>query len=288
MRNVITHFGTAVARIGFVCTMLIVVVSMMHGTVAAAGTQANSNSTPDYYGPADWNTYPVGGITPGVEPLNIIYSARSTVPLGGLLAVMKNWDDINCVSTEKADVASYGFIPQQASLRLEGCIQGGINLALTGAENHARLWNQPVSGSTFGAWFFTASYETSCIDTTAGLEPFNAVHNRITSGPWHCIDGGRGSHGSNGYDLGAANLATALVQAAHQKGWYAAIRSDSRPAGTGEDGVHFSSTVYVVTVDYFAPSYQGTGHNITYNITSGFALASVTEDQQGNISGDAL
>lgn len=141
------------------------------------------------------------------------------------------------------------YVTQEWSWRLGGCITGNI-LSLTGKENHARLWNQPVPGSQTGAWFISASYETLCINTTAGLEPRNNAPDRHISGPWHCIDGGKGSYGANGYDNGATALVEDLTLAASEEGWYAAVRIDPRPAGTGEDGVPFSGAVAVVTIDY--------------------------------------
>jgi D-alanyl-D-alanine carboxypeptidase len=41
-----------------------------------------------------------------------------------------------------------------------------------------------------------------------------------------------------------------------------------------------------ISYPQLASSYTGTAHNETYNITSNFALVSIKEDQQGNISGN--
>lgn len=199
-----------------------------------------AGTTPDYCVPADWNTQYVNTLTPGVEPLNVIISARSNVPLNKILAALSGWEAVAigtslpaCISPENANVTGR-YVVQQESWRLEGCKEGNV-LSVFGKENHARLWNQPVPGSQFGAWFISASYETACF---------------IKRTLWHCIDGGPHSFGKNGYDRGAASLATELVQAAHKSGWYAVMRTDPRPAGVGENGVAFSSAVYVVTVDY--------------------------------------
>jgi hypothetical protein len=42
------------------------------------------------------------------------------------------------------------------------------------------------------------------------------------------------------------------------------------------------------SIPQLASSYQGTGHNITYNVTGSLTLSSITEDQQGNISGQVI
>jgi cell wall-associated NlpC family hydrolase len=42
------------------------------------------------------------------------------------------------------------------------------------------------------------------------------------------------------------------------------------------------------SIPRLASSYSGTVHNITYNITSNFALSSIVEDQSGNISGQTM
>src|SRR2546425_12833708 len=41
-----------------------------------------------------------------------------------------------------------------------------------------------------------------------------------------------------------------------------------------------------ISYPHLASAYQGTVHNITYNETANFALSSIKEDQQGNISGN--
>ena len=42
------------------------------------------------------------------------------------------------------------------------------------------------------------------------------------------------------------------------------------------------------SLPHLAPAYQGTVHNITYNLTANYALSSIKEDQQGNISGESI
>lgn len=231
-------------------------------TVAAGKvgtTQCNSKCTLDYCVPANWNTLAVGGLTPGVEPLNVIISARSTVPLGKILTALNNWSEVStgsppsgCLSPEEANVTGSNAIQEQ-SWRLDGCL-GGNGLSLFGMENHARLWHQSVPGSEFVAWFISASYETTCVSLHGKLKPLRSLNGTLPIGnPWHCIDGGPGSYFKNGYDHGATNFATSLVQAAHKNGWYAVTRTDTRPAGIGEDGVRFNNAVYVITIDYTAP-----------------------------------
>ncbi len=220
-------------------------------------TLTSGACNPDYCVPGPpgqphWTTQAVQGLTPGVEPLNVIVSGQSTVPFAAFLAALSksaNWSDAY-VSAEKADVTGDGYIAQGASLRLGGLLQGNA-LSLTGRENHARVWSQPKSG----AWFFAASYETACVNTAGGLVPVQALRARPTSAPWHCINGStHGSLGTNGYDNGAHDLAYDLVGAAHQAGWYAAVRTVTGAAGIGEGSARFSGTVYVVTIDYKTPT----------------------------------
>lgn len=229
-------------------------------TVVSRGS-CSSQCTPDYCQPADWNTRYTHSLTSGVEPLNVIISARSTVPLNSIQKALHEWRQVptgtlktspkGCLSQEEANVNG-GYMKQQESWRLGNCDSGNIRSFL-GKEDHARLWRQPVPGSKSGAWFMAASYETACINTTAGLEPLKHAPHKHLSSAWHCIDGGKGSYGANGYDYGAMTLANDLVQAAQKKGWPAVVRTSPRPAGIGEDGVRFGSTVYVVTVNYPTP-----------------------------------
>lgn len=217
--------------------------------------------------------------TPGDEPLNVIVSAQSNVSLGDILLSLEDWDEVppgtsppGCMSLETADVTGQGPVVQGRSWRLANvpftspCIGGNIR-SLTGVENHARWWNQPVTGSTVGAWFAAASYETACV--VAGPirrtllpspslpfvgPPLIAIATAFTTllyqqAPvWHCINGGAGSFGSDGYNRGASDLASSIVSAAQSQGWQATVRTDPRPAGIGQNGVGYSDRVYVVTV----------------------------------------
>lgn len=219
----------------------------------------DSKCPPDYCVPDDWDTKAVETITPGVEPLNVIISAKSDVPLAAIYKAMHDlksgeWAS-GClgafrVSAEQADVAHQGYSDQEEAWRKGGCL-GGNHLSLFGLENHVRIWHQDVPGSTLGAWFISASFETACVQLHGKLKPLRRKDGTYRTGrPWHCIDGGPGSYFTNGYDDGASNFVTQLKQAAKERGWHATVRTDSRPAGIGEDGVVYDGNVYVVTVKY--------------------------------------
>ncbi len=224
---------------------------------------AGNNSHPDYCVPAQWNTADASGLTPGAEPLNVIISAQSTVPLYQILKGMIGWAEVSagtlpsgCLSSEEADVSGTGDVGQLESWRLEGCTGAINNLALNGGENHARLWSQPTTGSPNGAWFISASYETLCVERNGIMVPVKNNKAYFLTHPtlaWHCIDGSQGSIGSDGYDRGAKDFVAGIEAAASTNNWRVTVRVDPRPSGIGEGhagtGVPFSGTVYVVTVD---------------------------------------
>lgn len=224
--------------------------------------------TTSYTSPGDWDTAtapsPTPAIKPWVEPLNVIISACSNVTIGDIESALPGWftvtDQIidfkhlayHCLSRETADVTGGGFAPPEESWRLGGCIGGNI-LSLAGAENHARLWNQPVAGSTDGAWFITASYETACVNYAGKMVPYTTLHGFFFGRDlFHCVNGGNGSYGSNGYDNGAAALAASIAAAAAGEGWTVSSQTITRPYEnghhTGEAGAPFSNNVIVVTV----------------------------------------
>jgi hypothetical protein len=211
-----------------------------------------------YNTPTSWNTAQVAGYTPGVEPLNVIISGCSNVSLGEVLKEMGDWDTVpgTCLSTEQANVTGT-FVGQQQSWRLEGCYDGN-KLSLSGQENHARIWNQPVAGSEFGAWFIAASYETACAfdpatNTMTQVKTLTEfTEDKLLGLAWHCIDGGQGSLSSDGYDDGALGFVATIQNNAAASGWNVSVQTVSRPAGIGEGhgtGVPFSGTAYVVTID---------------------------------------
>jgi hypothetical protein len=235
------------------------------------GTCPPAKCTKPYEQPASWNTErvasPIPGIAGYIEPINVIISACSTVPLSDIEGALGNWSTVNdatsitfhtfhfkCISPEKADVAGVGYVTQDAAWRLKGCV-GGNALSVPGLENHVRIWNQPAKeGDSFGAWFITASYETACVSIKGKLYSFFDKGSHITSGMhfFHCVDGGAGSLHANGYDRGAEDFTNAVVAAAHAWNWKVSEREVTRPirAGqdVGEDGVKFNGTVYVLTV----------------------------------------
>lgn len=230
------------------------------GGTPACDSVGGSGGVPDYCIPADWDAHTVpGSATQGMEPLNVIISARSTVPFATVLKDLSDWDQVptgtlettpkGCMSEETADVTGTAQVGQQQSWRLttklfghrlSGCDGGAKLLALAGVENHVRIWNQPITGSTVGgAWFVTASLEKAC-----------AIRHYPYA--WHCIV-------SNGYNEGADQFVSDIIVAAHQQGWTVTTRLDYRASGTGGlganpgpgtglDGTAYSGNVEVVTV----------------------------------------
>jgi hypothetical protein len=230
--------------------------------------------TADYCKPADWDTAPastpLAAIRPFVEPLNVIISARSTVSLADVQQALGDWKAVStassasvagirvkCISAENANVSGAGYVPQAAAWRLGGCLHGN-ELSLSGDEDHVRIWHQAVPGAAPGAWLVAASYETMCIAPHGTLEP--AVDDKAYAvlhpgGAYHCVDGGPGSlttRHPSGYDDGAQAFVAAIAAAAKGKGWTLTEQVVSRPiasgSGTGEGGVPFSGTVYLLTI----------------------------------------
>jgi hypothetical protein len=127
--------------------------------------------------------------------------------------------------------------------RLSGCDAGGVILAALKVEKHIRIWNQPVPGSTAGAWFVAASLERGCVISVA---------HRLLPLLWHCIQ-------PNGYNEGADQFVSDIIAAGRSHGWAVTTRLESRASGTGGlgaddghgtglDGVTYSGNVEVVTV----------------------------------------
>jgi hypothetical protein len=226
----------------------------------------------DYCDPADWDTArattPLSQIPPFVEPLNVVISARSTVSLADLQQALGQWKTVStattvnitgihlkCISSEQADVAGGGYVPQSVAWRLRGCVDGN-GLSLTGDEDHVRIWNQPVPGSAHGAWFVAASYETLCLVKNGVLRTASTdkVYAALHPGDaYHCVDGGPGSiHTAHpdGYNDAAADFAAAAVAAARSRGWHVSQRTVTVPRGAsaGEGGVPFGRTAEVLTV----------------------------------------
>ena len=239
---------------------------------AQASGQGAASCNADYCDPADWDTArastPLAQIAPFVEPLNVIISGRSTVSLTDIQQALGQWKTVStattvnitgihlkCISSEMADVTGSGYVPQHVAWRLGGCVAGN-DLSLGGNEDHVRIWNQPVPGSKYGAWFIAASYETMCLvhngvlQTASSDEAYAALH---PSAAYHCVDGGPGSiHTAHpdGYNDAAADFAAAIRAAAKSHGWKVSQRTVTVPRGasSGEGGVPFSRAVDVVTV----------------------------------------
>jgi hypothetical protein len=242
------------------------------GASAPATTGEATACNADYCTPADWDTArastPLPQIPPFVEPLNVVISARSTVSLADIQQALGKWKTVStattvnitgihlkCISSETADVTGNDYVPQHVAWRLDGCVAGN-DLSLTGNEDHVRIWNQPVPGSKYGAWFFAASYETMCLvrngvlQTASSDEAYAVLH---PSAAYHCVDGGPGSIRTthpDGYNDAATAVTAAIVTAAKSRGWQVSQRAVtvSRGKSAGEGGVPFSSAVYVLTV----------------------------------------
>lgn len=236
----------------------------------SAGNAAGCNG--DFCTPADWDTAkattPLTQIPPFVEPLNVVISAKSTVSLTDIQNALGQWKTVStatsvkitgihlkCISSETADVTGSGYVPQYVAWRLGGCVEGN-NLSLSGNEDHVRIWNQPVAGSKYGAWFIAASYETMCLVKNGKLQTadsdkaYAALH---PESAYHCVDGGPGSITTahpDGYNDAARDFSAAVVAAAKGKGWQVSERTVTVPRGAaaGEGGVPFSSAVYVLTL----------------------------------------
>ena len=234
------------------------------------GTCKPTKCTTAYEQPTSWDTQRVDSDVPGIddyiEPLNVIISACSTVSLSEIEGALGNWSTVHstwqdvdglhfkCISSENADVAGHGYVAETVAWRLHGCAWGN-GASLIGTENHVRIWNQPSkeSGSP-GAWFITASYETACVGINLKLFTLKSEDKHIKKAMkfWHCVDGGEGSFGKNGYNRGAKDFAADVAAAAKHWGWNVTVKTIDRPIpdrkNVGEDGVEFNGTVYVITV----------------------------------------
>lgn len=254
--------------------------------VASAATEPTTptvaraaSCSADYCALADWDTdkasTPLPELKPFVEPLNVVISARSDVSLTDIFLALDDWDlvssgsesdthgvEVKCISPEKANVAGHGFVTQAQAWRLDGCFGGNIQ-SLDGNENHVRIWNQPVDGSKYGAWFISASYETMCVNDDGTLKPVADELKYSIKHPgqvYHCIDGGPGTYHTkhpNGYEDGAKDFASAIVAAARIQGWSVKEQTITRRvaahANVGMDGVTFNGKVYLLTVTSKAP-----------------------------------
>ncbi len=219
------------------------------------------DTNPDYCIPADWNAHTLStSPSQGMEPLNLIYSARSTVPFATVLDALPDWAKVftgapplGCLSEEDADVTGTGAVGQDQSWRqsrlpgpILGCL-GGVRAAEKGVEDHARIWSQPLPNSSATAWFITASVERECKITV--VDPGTGEKSKKL---WHCIQ-------PHGYNNGADELAFDIVNTARHNGWTVTTRLDTRAPGTsgsgansgpgtGLNGITYSGTVEVITI----------------------------------------
>lgn len=212
------------------------------GLQACAGSSSGGHSSAadesPYDPPADWNVHTVAASTEqGAEPLNFILTADSTVAMNQLVTAIQasQWQQVGigtgilsdladneCISAETATVdadPNDANTDQTISLRVNGC--DGI---VESGENHARAYPQ----SSSGAWFVAVAKEYPCL--IAAWPPW-----------WHCID-------TDGYDTGRDEWLEAVQSAANDQGWNLQCRSDSRPTGTGLNGITYDGYVYVCTL----------------------------------------
>jgi hypothetical protein len=236
-------------RTGLTVTPVAIVVAFALSLGAAAN--AAGTCSVDYCVPSDWDVHAnLDSLTPGSEPRTVIISAASDVDISEIKDALGNWTSAPgwCVSPETGNVGE-GSVEQEDAWRSGGCYWGNAK-SLAGRENHVRIWHQPIDGAQ-GAYFITASFETACyfVHGRAYTDLFNlafaVAHWRDR---WHCIDGGPGSFGMDGYDSGAAEFVADLTASAHRRGWEVTTRLDPRPGGTGLDGVKYSPSVHVVTI----------------------------------------
>jgi hypothetical protein len=110
-------------------------------------------------------------------------------------------------------------VDQSVSLRVNGC-SGIVDFT----ENHARAYPQ-----TSGAWFVAVAKEYPCL--VAAWPPW-----------WHCI-------ASDGYDTGRDQFLVAVQAAAQAQGWALQCDTESRPSGTGLNGVAYDGSVYVCSLE---------------------------------------
>ena len=189
----------------------------------------------------------------------MIISARSTVSLGTILKHLKDWELVGigtgiedglegkCISPETADVTGRGTVDQQQSWRKGGCGGGNVS-SYSGDENHVRIWNQPLRGTSSGAYFITASFETLCVqlgvamtsstpkykyqpNDFAPVSYFKVYSTQHPSQLWHCVDGSTNPDRTpsalktDGYDRGANSFVDDLQAEAKVQGWDFLARS---------------------------------------------------------------
>lgn len=210
-------------------------------SIAGVGRSSASTDAPLYESPLDWDVHTVAAsVEQGTEPLNFILASGSTVSMPELVTALagSSWlavgigtgieadllDD-DCISAETASVdAANANEDQSVSLRVNGC-SGIVDFT----ENHARAYPQAS-----GAWFVAVAKEYPCL--VAAWPPW-----------WHCIAG-------DGYDTGRDEFLAAVQAAAQAQGWSLQCETDSRPSGTGLNGVVYDGSVYVCSLDGGGPS----------------------------------
>lgn len=175
-----------------------------------------------------------------------------------------------------------------------------VPLMLTGTAHAAQASTACLSQITSLSAFNTANHQTvyisgQCLGTnsayTAEDSRFFYIHVYNGAQPWNACYVGDLVSCSISY-WGENEIVFKGFAGAYGKGYvlYAGEAMAIEEMNPQDPYRWWTCLVYVGRTSNcsLASSYQGTGHNITVNITSNFALASVTEDQQGNISGNAI
>jgi len=196
-----------------------------------------------YEAPLSWNAY--SDSNPNGDPINIIISGKSNVPIGQILNALGNsqaggWGQ-GPISTEYFD-PGLGSKGQDYGLR-----QGGWETELNGPIlfgatqdpstltpiDHLRDWQQPGTGASF----ILASQEYFTVKQTPDFAGGIIPH------PWHSIWPG-------GYDGGRDQLLQELQTVANVNHWHMTEQwtNDPEGPGVGSDNVSYDGRVAVVTM----------------------------------------
>jgi len=215
----------------------------------------------DYSTPPSWTASCTNrGRTPivpcklgGNEPLNVIISAQSTVPveknydvLGSIFSKVSLFDSLgytNCgTPTAGGPSPLYANVDghwktQDFGYRDEGCAEN-----VTGG-NHVRGWKQNNGNST--AWFLALSEEHLC-QKQESTQLFNA---------WHCINAPSSPKADDGgFDQGRADFVSQVLDDAAFSSSVKYIHVPSLKSSKGStDNVPYDDRVAILTIQYSNP-----------------------------------